>query len=60
VFFTSLGVSHWYIVLGLIIGGVIASPIAAKLAGKLPQKVALLFVSFLVIVFSVRVFLKIV
>jgi siroheme synthase-like protein len=60
VFFTSLGVSHWYIVLGLIIGGIIASPIAAKLAGKLPQKAALLFVSFLVIVFSIRVFLKIV
>ena len=60
VFFTSLGVSHWYIVLGLILGGVIASPIAAKLAGRLPQKAALLFVSFLVIVFSVRVFLKII
>ena len=60
VVFTYLGVSHWYIVLGLILGGVIASPIAAKLAGKLPQKAALLFVSFLVIVFSVRVFLKIV
>lgn len=58
VFFTSLGVSHWYIVLGLIIGGIIAAPIAAKLAGKLPQKAALLFVSFLVIVFSIRVIFK--
>lgn len=58
VFFTSLGVSHWYIVLGLILGGILAAPIAAKLAGKLPQKAALLFVSFLVIVFSIRVFFK--
>lgn len=60
VFFVSLGTSHWYIVLGLIVGGVIASPIAAKLAGKLPQKAALLFVAILVIVFSIRVFLKII
>ncbi|WP_395065952.1 TSUP family transporter [Flavobacterium sp.] len=60
VFFTSLGVSHWYIILGLIIGGIVAAPIAAKLAGKLPQKAALLFVAALVIVFSMRVFLKII
>ena len=60
VFFVSLGTSHWYIVLGLIIGGVLASPIAAKLAGKLPQKTALLFVAILVIIFSIRVFLKII
>lgn len=60
VFFTTLGVSHWYIILGLIIGGAIAAPIAAKLAGKLPRKGALLLVAFLVIVFSIRVFIKII
>lgn len=60
VFFTTLGVSHWYIILGLIVGGAIAAPIAAKLAGKLPRKGALLLVAFLVIVFSIRVFIKIV
>ena len=60
VFFASLGVSHWYIVLGLILGGIIAAPLAARLAGKLPQKAALLVVSFLVMAFSIRVFLKIV
>ena len=58
-FFASIGVSHWYIVVGLIIGGGIAAPFAAKLAGKLPQKTALLVVAFLVIVFSVRMLLKI-
>lgn len=57
-FFASLGVSHWYIVVGLIIGGVAAAPLAAKLAGRLPQKVALLAVAALVIVFSIRIFLK--
>jgi siroheme synthase-like protein len=58
VFLSALGVSHWYIVLGLIIGGIIAAPFAAKLAGKLPQKIALLLVAFLVITFSVRIIIK--
>ena len=58
-FFASIGVSHWYIIAGLIIGGGIAAPFAAKLAGKLPQKLALLLVAFLVIVFSIRMLLKI-
>ena len=58
-FFASIGVSHWYIVVGLIIGGGLAAPFAAKLAGKMPQNTALLVVAFLVIVFSVRMLLKI-
>ncbi|MDN3676382.1 TSUP family transporter [Flavobacterium paronense] len=59
-FFSSLGISHWYIILGLILGGSIAAPFAAKLAGKLPQKKALLCVAFLVIVFSLRILVKII
>jgi uncharacterized membrane protein YfcA len=59
-FFASIGVSHWYIVVGLIIGGGLAAPLGARLAGKLPQKTALLLVAFLVIVFSIRMLLKIV
>jgi siroheme synthase-like protein len=58
-FFASLGVSHWYVVVGLIIGGITAAPLAAKLAGKLPQKTALLLVATLVIVFSIRILLKV-
>jgi len=52
-FFASIGVSHWYIVVGLILGGSLAAPLAAKLAGKLPQKTAILLVAFLVIFFMV-------
>jgi len=59
-FFFSLGVSNWYIILGLILGGAAAAPIAARLSGKLPQRTALLLVAFLVIVFSIRIFIKIV
>lgn len=58
-FFAAIGVSHWYIVVGLILGGSIAAPFAAKLAGKLPQKTAILLVAFLVIVFSTRMLFKI-
>ncbi|MEO8517134.1 MAG: TSUP family transporter [Flavobacterium sp.] len=58
-FFASIGVSHWFIVVGLILGGSLAAPIAAKLAGKLPQKTAMLLVAFLVIVFSIRMLFKI-
>jgi uncharacterized protein len=58
-FFTALGISHWYIVLGLILGGVFAAPISVRLAGKLPRKTSLLLVAFLVIVFSIRMLLKI-
>lgn len=58
-FFASIGVSHWYIVAGLILGGSLAAPLAAKLAGKISQKTAILLVAFLVIVFSIRMLLKI-
>ncbi|TAF35736.1 MAG: siroheme synthase [Cytophagales bacterium] len=59
VFFSALGISHWHIILGLILGGALAAPLAAKLAGRVPQKVALLFVAFLVMVFSIKAFIKI-
>jgi siroheme synthase-like protein len=59
VFFSVLGISHWYIVLGLIGGGAMAAPLAAKLVGKLPQKTALILVAVLVITFSVRMLMKV-
>lgn len=58
VFFTSLGVKYGYIVVGLIVGGMLAAPIAARFAGKLPQKAAILAVAVLVMISSLRVFIK--
>ena len=58
VFFSVLGVSHWHIILGLILGGAVAAPLAARLAGKLPQKIALLLVATLVVIFSVRILMR--
>ncbi len=59
VFFSVLGVSHWHVILGLIVGGAIAAPLAARLAGKLPQKTALILVAILVITFSIRMLMKV-
>lgn len=58
VFFSSLGVKYGYIVVGLILGGMLAAPIAARLSGRLPQKAAILAVAVLVMISSLRVFIK--
>lgn len=57
-FFTIIGVSHWQVILGLVIGGVIAAPIAAKLAGKMPRKTAFILLGILVIIWSIRILFK--
>lgn len=57
-FFILLGVSHWQTILGLIVGGLIAAPLAAKLAGRLPRKTAFILVGILVIVWSLRILVK--
>lgn len=57
-FFSMLGISHWQIIVGLIIGGTLAAPIAAKLAGKLPLKTMFISVGTLVVIWSLRILLK--
>ena len=59
-FFILLGVSHWQTILGLIIGGLVAAPLAARLAGKLPRKTSMVLVGILVIIWSVRILVKLV
>ncbi len=54
-FFSMLGISHWQVILGLIVGGMIGAPIAAKLAGKLPLKTMFIAVGTMVIIWSLRV-----
>jgi uncharacterized protein len=58
-FFVMIGVSHWQIIIALMIGSFIAAPFAAKLAGKLPKKTAYLLLGVLVIIWSVRILVKI-
>ncbi len=58
-FFTILGVSHWQVIVALIIGGLIAAPLAAKLSGRLPRKSSFILLGILVIVWSLRILIKI-
>ncbi|HTE28176.1 TSUP family transporter [Flavitalea sp.] len=54
-FFTLLGVSHWQVIVALIIGGLLAAPLAAKLTGKLPRKTSFILVGVLVIIWSLKI-----
>ncbi|MBD0296399.1 MAG: TSUP family transporter [Flavisolibacter sp.] len=58
-FFSLLGISHWQVIMGLIIGGVAAAPIAARLAGKLPLKTMFICVGAMVIIWSLRILWKV-
>lgn len=57
-FFAIIGLSHWYIIAGLISGGVIAAPIAAFLTRKLPLKIMMIMVGSMVILISLRTIIK--
>jgi uncharacterized protein len=57
-FFTMIGVSHWQIIIALMLGSFIAAPFAAKLAGKLKKKTAYLLLGILVIIWSARILVK--
>ncbi|HMJ48138.1 MAG TPA: TSUP family transporter [Ferruginibacter sp.] len=57
-FFTLIGLSHWQVIVGLIIGGVAGAPIAARLTGRLPLKTMFIAVGSLVIIWSVRILFK--
>ncbi|HVO75428.1 MAG TPA: TSUP family transporter [Ignavibacteriaceae bacterium] len=54
-FVTFIGLTHWQIIIGLVIGGITAAPIAAKIAGKLPVKTMMILVGILVIALSLRI-----
>lgn len=48
IFFTAIGITHWKIVVGLIIGGVIAAPLAAFAVRYLPAKIVMIFAGSLI------------
>lgn len=58
-FFTMLGVTHWQVILALVVGGLIAAPIAAKLAGRLPKKTSFILLGLLVIFWSSKILIQI-
>ncbi|WP_276497360.1 TSUP family transporter [Pontibacter litorisediminis] len=48
------GISHWQVILGLILGGSISAPIGAMLARRLPVKTMMIIVGIVVIIVSLR------
>ncbi len=58
-FFTLIGVQHWQVILALVIGGLIAAPIAARLSGKLPKKTSFILLGTIVVLWSVRILIKV-
>jgi len=57
-FFIMIGVSHWQVIVSLIIGSLVGAPLGAKLAGKMPRKTAFLLLGCLVIIWSFRILLR--
>jgi len=57
-FFVFIGITHWQVIMGLMIGGAVAAPLAAKLAGKLPVRTMLICVGLMVIIWSLRIIIK--
>ncbi|GAB3810837.1 TSUP family transporter [Pontibacter rugosus] len=53
-FIAFAGISHWQIIIGLILGGSISAPIGARLARKLPVKTMMIIVGIVVIIVSLR------
>lgn len=54
-FFVMLGISHWQVILGLVIGSIIAAPFAALLIGKLPRKLTYILLGTLIIFWSGKI-----
>ncbi len=57
-FLFTIGISHWNVVLGLLIGGMLAAPIGARLAGRLPRKTMMILVGIMVIIWCLRLFIR--
>jgi hypothetical protein len=57
VFIMTVGLTHWQIILGLLIGGVIAAPLAAILTRRLPVRALMIAVGLLIIIVSMKTIL---
>jgi uncharacterized protein len=57
-FVLTIGLSHWWIVAGLVCGGVLAAPLAALAAKHFPDRIIMAIVGGVVVLLSVRGLLK--
>lgn len=58
VFILTIGLSHWQVILGLLIGGALAAPLAAYTTRKLPLRALMILVGVLIIGVSLSTILK--
>ncbi len=57
-FFIFIQLSHWNIILGLLIGGIIAAPIAALLCKKIHKKILMILVASMIIITNIATLIK--
>lgn len=57
-FIAFMGLSHWQVIIGLILGGAIAAPFAAFTLRKIPLKPMFILVGTVVIIVSLRILFK--
>lgn len=60
VFILTIGLTHWYVILGLLIGGVFAAPLAALVCRKIPSRSLMIVVGVLIILLSLRTLLSLI
>lgn len=53
-FILTIGLTHWTIILGLVIGGVLAAPLGAYLCKRLPTRTLMILVGVLIVALSAR------
>lgn len=58
VFFLTLGLTNWKIIVGLAIGGIVAAPIGAFAVKRVPLKPLMFFVGLLIIFLSARTLIR--
>ncbi|AHE67602.1 sulfite exporter TauE/SafE family protein [Legionella oakridgensis] len=57
-FFFTIGLSHWPIILGLIVGGAIAAPLAALMVRFIQPRVIMLLAGIVVILLGIRMIIR--
>lgn len=53
-FQAAMGITHWTIIVGLIIGGAIGAPLSAYASGRLPRRALMVLVGTLIVALSLR------
>src|SRR6218665_388656 len=57
-FLTMIGITHWQVIVALVIGGLMAAPLAAKLAGRIPRRTSFFLLGTLIILWSLKILMK--